>query len=101
MDPVPELWTRANFRVKFEPPTILYAYNRTGEKLLVISDHGTIYRLMNQQGHVFMIAHFRCRKDGDRYICEDPMHIVSCTKYSQDEDQYAYSVILPRVNFKQ
>ena len=54
---------------------------------------------MNSRGQVFMVAHFRCVKDPNNqyYRCGDPMHIVSCTKYSLDEEQYANDKILPNV----
>jgi hypothetical protein len=99
MDPVRQLWSQANFRAKFTPPNILYAFNKTGEKFIVINDHKTIYRIMNAQGQVFMVAHFRCKKDPNNqyYTCDDPIHIVSCTKYTMDEDQYANDVIIPAV----
>ena len=63
MDPVRQLWSRAVFRAKFTPPTVLYAFNKAGERFIVISDNSTIYRIMNRQGQVFMVAHFRCTKD--------------------------------------
>lgn len=99
MDPIRQLWTQAKFRAKFTPPNVPYAFNKTGERFIVISDHGTVYRIMNRQGQSFMVAHFRCVKDptNQYYTCSDPIHIVSCTKYTQDEDQYAHDVILPVV----
>ena len=105
MDPIRQLWSQAQFRSPFTPPNILYAFNKNNEKFIVINDHTTIYRIMNSRGQVFMIAHFRCVKAGDDknnrdnnyYRCDEPMHIISCTKYSLDEDQYAFDVILPQV----
>ena len=99
MDPVRKLWTDAKFKTKFTPPTILYAYNKTGEKFIVISDNKTIYRLMNAKGQVFMVAGFRCRKNqtNEYYTCDDPFHIVSCTKNILEEEDYANNLILPVV----
>ena len=97
MDPVRQLWSQARFRSPFNPPNILYAFDKNNERYIVINDHTSIYRIMNSRGQVFMVAHFRCTKDKDNkyYICNDPIHIVSCTKYSLDEEQYANDVILP------
>lgn len=99
MDQVRQIWDQANFGTNFVTPNVLYAYNQSGEKFIVIDDHSTIYRLMNQQGKVFMVAHFRCIKDqqNQHYICGDPFHIISCKKYDQDQDQYAYDRIIPIV----
>ena len=98
-DPVRQLWTQARFKTKFTPPTILYAFDKNNERFIVISDHGSIYRLINSRGQVFMVANFRCVKsqNNQSYICNNPMHIVSCTKYSLDEDKYANDTILPVV----
>lgn len=102
MDPIRQLWSRAKFRTIFTPPNILYGFNKSGEKFIIIDDHRTIFRIMNSQGQVFVIAHFRCVKDpsGQFYICDDPMHIISCTKYSSEEDQYANDIIRPAVFLK-
>ena len=99
MDPIRQLWSQAKFGSAFDPPKILYAYNKTGEKYIVISDDSTIHRIMNGRGQVFMVAHFRCVPDANNkyYTCDDPMHIISCTKYTADEDQYANDVIRPAV----
>ena len=99
MDPIRQLWSQAIFRNQFTPPTILYAFNKNNERFIVINDHGTVYRLMNSRGQVFMIAHHRCTKDPNNqyYRCNDPMHIISCTKYSSDEDKFAFNTILPIV----
>ena len=99
MDPIRQLWSQARFRSSFTPPNILYAFNKNNERFIVISDHSSIHRVMNSRGQVFMIAHFRCVPDNDNkyYRCDNPMHIISCTKYSMDEDQYANDVILPTV----
>lgn len=99
MNPVRQLWSQAKFRTQFTPPNILYAFNKTGERFIVINDHSTIYRIMNSQGQVFMVADFRCVKEPNNqyYTCDDPMHIISCTKYTTDQDQYANDVIRPVV----
>lgn len=99
MDTVRQLWSQARFKSPFNPPNILYAFNKNKDKFIVINDHGTIFRMMNSRGQVFMVAHFRCAKQENNqyYVCDEPMHIVSCTKYSQEEDQYAYDLILPIV----
>ena len=99
MDPVRKLWSQAKFKTVFAPPKILYAFDRNKERFIVISEDSTIYRIMNARGQVFMVAHFRCATDKDNkyYTCDGPMHIVSCTKYKEDEDQYANDVILPMV----
>ena len=97
MDPIRQLWTEGKFKTQITPPNILYAINRTGERFIVIDDHRTIFRIMNSQGQIFVIAHFRCVKDPSNqyYICDDPMHIISCTKPDSDIEQYANDVIRP------
>jgi len=99
MDPIRQLWSQGNFRALFTPPKILYAFNENDERFIVIKDDGTVYRLMNSRGQVFMVAHFRCEidKNGQFYRCKGLMHIVSCTKHSSDVDQYANDVIVPSV----
>ena len=102
MDPVRQLWSQARFNTPFTPPKVLYAYDSNNEKFIVISDNTTIYRIMNNRGQVFMIASFRCvhTKDANNkefYRCGEPMHIISCTKYSAEEEQYANDVIRPNV----
>ena len=99
MDQVRELWSQTNFGSPFVVPKILYAFNKTGEKFIVINDNSSIHRLMNGRGQVFMVAHFRCVPDANNqyYICDDPMHIISCTKYTTEEDRYASDVIRPVV----
>ena len=99
MDSIRQLWSQAKFRTEFTPPKVLYAFNKNREQFIVINDHSTIHRVMNSQGQVFMVAHFRCKLDPTKkyYTCDDPMHIISCTKYSSDEDKYAHDVILPAV----
>ncbi len=94
-----ELWSQAKFGSPFISPKILYAFNKTGEKFIVINDNSTIHRIMNERGQVFMVAHFRCKPDVDNqhYICDNQMHIISCTKHADQEDQYAKNVILPMV----
>ena len=103
MEVIRQRWSETNFEYNFEQPKILIAFNKSNERFLVINDHGSVYRLMNQQGQVFMVAHFRCAKEPNNqyYICDDPFHIVSCTKYDLTEDQYAYDVIRPLVFGKQ
>jgi len=97
MDPIRQLWSQAKFKTKFQPPKVLHAFNKTRERFIVINDHSTIFRLMNSQGQVFMVAHFRCKLEpsGQYYLCDEPMHIISCTTYTADEDQYAHDKILP------
>lgn len=99
MDPIRQLWSQAKFTSTFTPPNILYAFNKNNERFIVISDNSSVYRLMNSRGQVFMIAHFRCVKDPSNqfYRCDDPMHIVSCTKYDLEADTYANDVIRPNV----
>lgn len=99
MDPVRQLWSQAVFKSKIVPPKILYATNASGENFIVLEDHGTIFRIMNKQGQVFMVAGFRCTVDPmtKTYICNNPLHIVSCTKYNNEVDRYAHDVILPMV----
>ena len=101
MDPIRQLWLQGVFEATFKPPNILYAYNSTGEKFIVIDDNSTIYRVMNSRGQVFLVAHFRCVPDptGKFYTCGDPMHIYSCTKNTEEIDHYAKTVILPKVSF--
>lgn len=98
-NPIRQLWSQAKFNVPFVPPKILYALDSNKERFIVINDHGTIYRIMNNRGQVFLVAHFRCSisKDGQYYECKEPMHITSCTKYSLEEEQYANDVIRPTV----
>jgi uncharacterized protein YpiB (UPF0302 family) len=95
MDPIRQLWNQAKFKTKFTPPNILYAFNKTGERFIVLDDHRTIFHIMNSQGQIFVIAHFRCVKDptNQYYICDDPMHIISCTKPDTEVEQYANDVI--------
>ena len=95
---ITQLWSQTNFGYKFVPPKVLTAFNKSNERFIVINDHGSVYRVMNQQGQVFMVAHFRCTVDpaNTYYICKDPFHIISCTKYDRAEDQYAYDVIRPQ-----
>lgn len=99
MDPIRQLWNQAKFRTQFTPPNILYAVNKRGERFIVIDDHRTIFKIMNKQGQVFVIAHFRCVKDpsNQQYICDEPMHIISCTKPETEVEQYANEVIKPQV----
>ena len=99
MDPIRQLWSQAKFNTSFVPPNILYAYDSNNEKFIVISDNTTIYRIMNNRGQVFMIANFRCIVDPNKqfYRCGEPMHIISCTKYSLEDEQYANDVIRPNV----
>lgn len=99
MDSIRQLWSQATFNTSFVVPTVLYAFDNNNERFIVISDNTTIYRVMNNKGQVFMIANFRCVKDarGQFYRCGEPMHIISCTKYSSEEEQYAYDVIRPNV----
>ena len=99
MDQVRQLWSQARFNTPFVLPNVLYAYDSNNEKFIVISDNTTIYRIMNNRGQVFMIANFRCTKDasGQFYRCGEPMHIISCTKYSAEDEQYANDVIRPNV----
>lgn len=98
-DPVRKLWLQAKFESNFKPPNILYAFDKNNEKFVVISDNSSIYRLINSKGQVYVVAHFRCTKDPNNkyYICDEPMHIISCKKHSHEEDQYANDVILPVV----
>jgi len=98
MDPIRQIWSRAQFP-NFSPPNVLYAFTQNGDKYIVISDNSTIYRLMNEQGQSFMVAHFRCVKDpkGQYYTCSEPLHIISCTKNKENEDQYAFERIIPLV----
>ena len=102
MEVVRQLWAQAKFGYKFVPPKILTAFNKSNERFIVINDHGTIFRLMNKQGKVFMVAHFRCVKDPNNqyYICDDPFHIISCLTYDLSEDKYAHDNIIP-VFFKE
>lgn len=99
MDPVEQLWLQAKFKTKFTMPTVLYAFNKTGERFIVIENSGSIFRLMNKAGKVFMVAHFRCKLDptGKYYICDDPIHVVSCSKYTTEQDMYVFKVILPAI----
>jgi uncharacterized protein YpiB (UPF0302 family) len=99
MDPVRQLWNKAKFKTNFTPPNILYAFNKSGERFIVLDDHRTIFRIMNSQGQVFVIAHFRCVKDTNNqyYTCDEPMHIISCTKQDTDIEQYANNIIRPVV----
>ena len=102
MDRVRQLWVQAKFKTQFKPPNLLYAESKNGERFIVIDDHRTIYRIMNNKGQVFLVAGFRCKKDPNNqyYICDDPMHIISCTKPDLDADQYANDVIRPLVFVK-
>jgi hypothetical protein len=97
MDPIRQLWSQAKFRTTFIPPKILYAFDRNNERYVVISDHSSIYRIMNARGQVFLVAHFRCVKEpnGQFYNISEPLHIISCTKHELDEEKYAQDVILP------
>jgi len=95
MDPIRQLWTQAKFRTQFVPPKVLYAFNKNGEKFIVIEDNRTIFRVMNNQGQVYLIANIRCKlhESGTYYICDEPFHIISCKKHETDIDQYASDVI--------
>ena len=97
MEKVRQLWNQAKFGSSFTPPKTLQAVDGNGERYIVINDNSTIYRLMNGRGQVFMVAHFRCVPDENNqyYTCNGPMHIISCTNYSTEEDQYANDVIKP------
>ena len=99
MDHIRSIWKQGKFKTSFTPPKVLYAFNKSDERFIVIDDHSTIFRVMNKQGQVFMVAHFRCLLDnsGKFYTCDDPMHIVSCTKYTSEIDQYAHDYILPQI----
>ncbi len=96
LNSVRDLWNQAKLRSTFRPPKLLYLYNTAGEKFIVIQDHDTIFRVMNRRGQVFMVAHFRCTQKDDHYRCDGPIHIISCTKYDTEEDQYAFDKILPK-----
>lgn len=97
MDPIRQLWSQAKFRTSFNPPKILYAFDRNNERYIVINDHSSIYRIMNARGQVFLVAHFRCQRDpsGQFYRCDDPLHIISCSKHELEEEKYAQDEILP------
>jgi hypothetical protein len=99
MNPIQLAWDNAKFKSPFTPPTVYHAFSQNNERFLVISNDSTIFRVMNKQGQVFMVAHFRCKLDetGQYYVCSNPMHIVSCTTYKLEEDQYAYDVIRPLI----
>ena len=99
MDPVQQLWEQANFKTKFTIFTVLYAFNKNMERFIVIDNSGSIFRFMNKRGQVFMIAHFRCKIDSTQryYMCDEPMHIVSCSRYTLEPDKYAFEVILPAI----
>ena len=99
MDPIRQLWQQAKFNTPFITPKILYGYDSNNEKYIVINDYSSIYRLMNARGQVYMVANFRCKPDvrNEYYKCEEPLHIVSCTKYGLDEETYANEVIRPAV----
>ena len=83
----------------FESPEVFYAVNsQNGESFLVIEDDSTIYRLMNNNGQVYVIADFRCKKYSSKeflngtpfYSCEDRMHPISCSKIESAKDRFVF-----------
>lgn len=90
-----KLWKKAGF----QPPNVSYAVNsQNGDTFLVIEDDSTIYRLINKDGLIYVIAGFRLEKTRDKnflngtpfYNIKDPvLHIVLCSKVESEKDRYA------------
>lgn len=95
MNEMRRLWQNGNIT----PPKILFAFDNAKERYIVLKDNSTIFRIMNSKGKVYMVANFRCRIEGNGtyYVCDDPLHIVSCRGYTNELDKYANSVILKYV----
>ena len=89
-----ELWEKGGF----ESPNVSYAVNsQNGDTYLVIEDNSTIYRLINKEGLIYVIAGFRLKKTRSKdflngtpfYNIKDPvLHIVLCSKVDE-RDRYA------------
>ena len=84
----------------FVSPTVNYAVSSTGESFLVIEDDSTIFKLVNKEGHIYMIAGFRCQKTASPQflnsmpfytIKDNILHPILCSKLESPKDQYAVS----------
>lgn len=78
------------------------ANSETGEQYIVIEDGGTIMRLMNSKGQIYVVAAFRCKvatasNNQKYYSCGVPMHPVTCSKLVEPRDLIALEQIKPRV----
>lgn len=95
MEGIRTLWSNGGYQV----PDINVAYNEEGELFLVLSDNTTIIRLMNIKGKIYAVAKFRCQTDDAKtyYLCGKPMHIISCTTYTNEKDKYSFETVLPYV----
>lgn len=86
-------WQTSGFNI----PKVLYAVNKkSGETYLVIEDDSTIFRFINKQGQIYVVAAFRCSKNSSPqflngtpfYTCDDILHPITCSKLENPKDKF-------------